>query len=476
MFPVRIPDFRSKKTGLYNSLDCSKIGIPSPELLFDIEYFNMDPAPFYKYAACLLPNEGIKPSDCHRFISLLESKQKLLRVYTQNVDGLERKAGVSKVVECHGSMAEFQCTSCKKRRPLDESIRQTIQKGKVCECGNCKHGILKPCVIFFGENIANSFEKIVKKDVEACDLVIVVGTSLKVGGSVNELLKQMPVTTKKVLINKDIVSSDTAAFKIAFDAALLGDCNCIVQYICSQLGWGLNFAARPHVDHGLTEADAVETKSSIILKMGTRHVRTVNKCRPPPRLPDGFTRPLKVNAAQLDGQMGLSHLKSALDHIENLVQFTGDIVDSREALPTNYFSCVSDITADTVGLIEAIIPLAILLNGVDDLSECEYDSYPVASGCDDSAATVAADAESKEDVESWIRFVDRNAWIHSTSGSGRNTFLIAYEGEEDKLAGSARVASESTRPHEKQKLLHAPIKGAGGNGGNRMRGKKTVST
>ena len=36
-----IPDFRSKDVGLYNNLDCSSINIPSPELLFDLEYFRI---------------------------------------------------------------------------------------------------------------------------------------------------------------------------------------------------------------------------------------------------------------------------------------------------------------------------------------------------------------------------------------------------------------------------------------------------
>jgi NAD-dependent SIR2 family protein deacetylase len=46
----------------------------------------------------------LKPSPCHKFIASLEAKGKLLRNYTQNVDGLERKAGISRVIECHGSM------------------------------------------------------------------------------------------------------------------------------------------------------------------------------------------------------------------------------------------------------------------------------------------------------------------------------------------------------------------------------------
>lgn len=99
-----IPDFRSKDVGLYNTLDCDLYNIPSAELLFDYEFFRIDAEPFYKFASKLIPDENIRPSPCHNFIAGLEARGKLLRNYTQNVDGLERKAGISRVIECHGSM------------------------------------------------------------------------------------------------------------------------------------------------------------------------------------------------------------------------------------------------------------------------------------------------------------------------------------------------------------------------------------
>ena len=99
-----IPDFRSKDIGLYNTLDCELYNIPSAELLFDYEFFRIDAEPFYKFAGKLVPDDNLKPSPCHKFIASLEARGKLLRNYTQNVDGLERKAGISRVIECHGSM------------------------------------------------------------------------------------------------------------------------------------------------------------------------------------------------------------------------------------------------------------------------------------------------------------------------------------------------------------------------------------
>ena len=113
-----IPDFRSKESGLYNTLNCADFGIPSAELLFDLDFFMIDAGPFYRFAPSLLPQEEMRPSFCHSFIGLLENKKKLLRNYSQNVDGLERKAGIKNVLECHGTMSMFYCTGakCKKKK------------------------------------------------------------------------------------------------------------------------------------------------------------------------------------------------------------------------------------------------------------------------------------------------------------------------------------------------------------------------
>ena len=62
-----VPDFRSKDTGLYNTLNCAEFGIPSAELLFDLEFFKIDPEPFYKFAKMLLPNDAVIPSPTHHF-------------------------------------------------------------------------------------------------------------------------------------------------------------------------------------------------------------------------------------------------------------------------------------------------------------------------------------------------------------------------------------------------------------------------
>jgi NAD-dependent deacetylase sirtuin 1 len=170
-----IPDFRSKENGLYNTLDCASIGIPSAELLFDLQFFLIDPEPFYYFAKSLLPCDNIQPSICHQFISLLEKKKKLLRNYTQNVDCLEKKVGITKVIECHGSLSVFKCIGCKNKNKINAEIITTIKNGEVPYCKKCReNGVLKPEITFFGEKVPDKFTKTMLSDISKgkCDCKI----------------------------------------------------------------------------------------------------------------------------------------------------------------------------------------------------------------------------------------------------------------------------------------------------------------
>jgi NAD+-dependent protein deacetylase sirtuin 1 len=246
-----IPDFRSKGVGLYHTLDCSSIEIPSAELLFDLEFFRIDPNPFYRFCKMLIPKPEIMPSTSHCFISTLEKKKKLLRNYTQNIDGLERKVGIShsKLIECHGSMSKFKCTRCPKKVSL-EDVAEDIQSSRVlyCKCGS----VLKPMITFFGEDVPSAFNKAIGIDASKCDLIIVIGTSLKVGGSVVSLLANT-THVPHILINKDMVTLPKAVGK-DFDAILLGDCDSIADFISESLGWAddLKDIASSSLDSHLT--------------------------------------------------------------------------------------------------------------------------------------------------------------------------------------------------------------------------------
>ena len=77
-----------------------------------MDFFRKNPTPFYNFAREIFPGQ-FRPSLSHMFIKFLESEGKLLRNYTQNIDTLEKVAGIERVVECHGSFSKSSCLTCK---------------------------------------------------------------------------------------------------------------------------------------------------------------------------------------------------------------------------------------------------------------------------------------------------------------------------------------------------------------------------
>ncbi len=105
----------------------------------------------------------------------------LLKLFTQNIDCLEREAGVpdDKIIEAHGSFASHRCIECKKPFP-NELMEKAVKERQVprClqpECG----GLVKPNIVFFGEQLPEAFF-LNRTLPAAADLCIVMGTSLSV--------------------------------------------------------------------------------------------------------------------------------------------------------------------------------------------------------------------------------------------------------------------------------------------------------
>ena len=177
-----VPDFRSAG-GLYDQIK-EKYNLTDPQLLFDINYIRKDQVPFYDFAAQLFPSSDLVPSKAHKFIKLLQDKGKLLRNYSQNIDTLEQQVGIKSenLILCHGSFATFSC-------PVGHRFDGAVIKPKLdskhipqCEICNDPSGamFLKPDIVFFGEALPETFRTHIKQDVKEADLLIVMGSSLRV--------------------------------------------------------------------------------------------------------------------------------------------------------------------------------------------------------------------------------------------------------------------------------------------------------
>ena len=103
-----IPDFRSKN-GLYATLAKDYPELPSPQHMFCIDFFKKNPKPFFRFAEEILPGR-YQPSVSHKFISFLDEQKKLLRLYSQNIDALERAAGIKNLIEVMWKSARWKMT------------------------------------------------------------------------------------------------------------------------------------------------------------------------------------------------------------------------------------------------------------------------------------------------------------------------------------------------------------------------------
>lgn len=94
----------------------------------------------------------------HYFLALLYRKNILLRCFTQNIDTLERLAGLpdEMIVEAHGSFAKSRCLKCKKFADA-AWMKEMVTKSEIPICTLCRVGIVKPCITFFGESMPSNF-------------------------------------------------------------------------------------------------------------------------------------------------------------------------------------------------------------------------------------------------------------------------------------------------------------------------------
>ena len=171
-----IPDFRSSN-GLYKQLQ-EKYHLSTPEEFFLISTFRKNPKLFYEVSK-ISDLSNYKPTISHKFMSFLTKKNYVKYIFTQNVDGLEIKAKIpkEKLVFAHGNSSEGHCANCHFEVDIAK-INEGINKGEVYYCPKC-NGPCKPKVVFYGESLPLSFfEKL--KDINDIDLIIIMGTSLKV--------------------------------------------------------------------------------------------------------------------------------------------------------------------------------------------------------------------------------------------------------------------------------------------------------
>jgi NAD-dependent SIR2 family protein deacetylase len=148
-----------------------------------------------------------RPNAAHHALARLEEGGIVRGIITQNVDGLHHAAGSRRVVELHGSLASVRCLQCATAVPrtafqerlqaanaewmelLGEVVAApdgdaeipaaALASFRVPACEVCG-GILKPDVVFFGENVPAERVQEAWRLFEEGEVLLVAGSSLTV--------------------------------------------------------------------------------------------------------------------------------------------------------------------------------------------------------------------------------------------------------------------------------------------------------
>ncbi|KAM9439353.1 NAD-dependent protein deacetylase sirtuin-2 [Clarias gariepinus] len=267
-----IPDFRSPGTGLYSNLQ--KYNLPYPEAIFQIDYFKKHPEPFFALARELYPGQ-FKPTVCHYFIRMLKDKGLLRRCYSQNIDTLERVAGLEgeDLIEAHGTFHTSHCVSflCRKEYTM-EWMKEKIFAEDIPKCESCD-SLVKPDIVFFGENLPARFFGSIKKDFPQCDLLIIMGTSLQVQPFAS-LVSRVPNSCPRLLINMEKAGQsdfpmgllgfgggmDFDSDKAYRDVAHLSTCDDGCLALAELLGWKAELEELVKREHALTDSKDLKKK------------------------------------------------------------------------------------------------------------------------------------------------------------------------------------------------------------------------
>ena len=173
----------------------------------------------------------IKPNIGHAFVEKITNMQKNNFLITQNIDGLHQKSGVpkNKIVEIHGSAIEAACLECEAKKNILDFHDAIKSKSPLPKCTICG-GVVKVATISFGQPMNEMDMMHASEIVKKSDLMIVMGSSLKVlpAGKLPNLA--MRSGSKLVILNRDKTCYDSSADIVINDE---------LKNICSRLIQGL---------------------------------------------------------------------------------------------------------------------------------------------------------------------------------------------------------------------------------------------
>jgi NAD-dependent SIR2 family protein deacetylase len=187
-----------------------------------------------------------EPNDGHRAVARLQQRGALDGVITQNVDGLHQQAGARDVIELHGGLDVVVCLDCRlreSRASLDARLRvanltfgaavddrinpdgdveladEELAGFRAVGCRYCGSELLKPDVVFFGENVPRPRVDACYALVERARSLLVLGSSLTVMSGLRFVRRAAAIGVPVAIVNQGATRGDPLA-EVKLDAPL----------------------------------------------------------------------------------------------------------------------------------------------------------------------------------------------------------------------------------------------------------------
>ena len=153
-----------------------------------------------------------EPNAGHRALAKLVELGRMSAIITQNVDGLHQRSGVpdAKVIELHGNATYASCLDCGHRHELAPIRTAFLEKGELPLCEKCE-GIVKTATISFGQAMPEIPMIRAQEETLACDLLIVLGSSLVVYPAAGFPRMAKRNGARFVILNRDPTDQDDDA-------------------------------------------------------------------------------------------------------------------------------------------------------------------------------------------------------------------------------------------------------------------------
>ncbi|HWU56117.1 MAG TPA: Sir2 family NAD-dependent protein deacetylase [Rhizomicrobium sp.] len=154
----------------------------------------------------------VRPNAGHRAVAHMVAQGKASHVITQNIDGLHQQSGVpdERLVELHGSTRYAKCLDCDRRIEIADVLVHFVAHGDAPDCPHCG-GLVKTATISFGQPMPEGEMARADAAVRACDLMLVLGSSLVVYPAAGFPLQAKRQGAQLVILNREETPLDGVA-------------------------------------------------------------------------------------------------------------------------------------------------------------------------------------------------------------------------------------------------------------------------